>query len=204
MKNAQYFFGSALVRYEVPEHTLDSLNHLADQLIHKGIPEKLRIREQLASAVNAEVEIPLLLVREFSEFVFGIAGDYHRSYAAHDRGEPEFQVDRMWVVSQREGEWNYLHSHLGDLSGVLYLRVPENMAAGLPENDKRSLSPGAISFTEGVPGPYRKSIKTFHPKVGDLYLFPSELTHTVYPFFGPEERRSLSFNLRVISQKKSP
>ena len=33
------------------------------------------------------------------------------------------------------------------------------------------------------------------PKVGDFYLFPAYLIHTVYPFTETdEERRSVSFN----------
>jgi hypothetical protein len=35
------------------------------------------------------------------------------------------------------------------------------------------------------------------PAVGDLYLFPAWLTHLVYPFQGPGERISYSFNLGV-------
>ena len=33
------------------------------------------------------------------------------------------------------------------------------------------------------------------PKVGDLYIFPYNLHHTVYPFKGQGIRRSLSFNV---------
>ena len=33
------------------------------------------------------------------------------------------------------------------------------------------------------------------PKVGDLYVFPNTLLHTVYPFVGKGERRSLSYNM---------
>ena len=36
------------------------------------------------------------------------------------------------------------------------------------------------------------------PKVGEFYLFPSYLMHTVYPFSGTdEERRSVSFNAKI-------
>ena len=39
------------------------------------------------------------------------------------------------------------------------------------------------------------------PKVGDFYIFPHYLMHTVYPFKGTdEERRSISFNA-VIDEK---
>ena len=34
----------------------------------------------------------------------------------------------------------------------------------------------------------------FKPEVGDLFIFPSYMMHTVYPFFSDEERRSVSFN----------
>ena len=34
-----------------------------------------------------------------------------------------------------------------------------------------------------------------HPKEGDIFLFPSYLLHTVYPFLGKGERCSVSFNV---------
>ena len=36
---------------------------------------------------------------------------------------------------------------------------------------------------------------TRQPKVGDLYIFPSHLRHTAYPFYGEGERRSISMNM---------
>ena len=39
-----------------------------------------------------------------------------------------------------------------------------------------------------------KGVWGFNPQVGDLFIFPSYLLHTVYPFIGNEERRSLAFN----------
>ena len=41
------------------------------------------------------------------------------------------------------------------------------------------------------------------PKVGELFLFPSNLLHTVYPFKGDSERRSLAFNIAYQVRKKS-
>ena len=38
--------------------------------------------------------------------------------------------------------------------------------------------------------------------VGWLHLFPASLGHSVYPFKGKGERRSLSFNADVISKKQ--
>ena len=38
---------------------------------------------------------------------------------------------------------------------------------------------------------------TIQPKVGDLYIFPASLFHTVYPFYGEGERRSFSANMSL-------
>ena len=41
------------------------------------------------------------------------------------------------------------------------------------------------------------SIFSINPKVGEFWLFPNYLMHTVYPFYGNEERRSVSFNANI-------
>ena len=38
--------------------------------------------------------------------------------------------------------------------------------------------------------------------VGMLHLFPASLGHSVYPFRGKGERRSLAFNADIISKKQ--
>ena len=60
---------------------------------------------------------------------------------------------------------------------------------------------GQIVFT-GMGGADSFSTTTHYnipPRQGWLYLFPSTLTHQVYPFKGAGERRGISFNIDVIS-----
>ena len=40
-----------------------------------------------------------------------------------------------------------------------------------------------------------------NPKVGDLLLFPNYLMHTAYPFNIDAERRSFSFNVKILFKK---
>ena len=42
-----------------------------------------------------------------------------------------------------------------------------------------------------------------HLVVGDLFIFPSHLFHTVYPFFGEGERRSFSANISLTSEQNN-
>ena len=50
----------------------------------------------------------------------------------------------------------------------------------------------------GSPNLFSKSTYIVKPEIGDFYLFPNYLMHTVYPFTGTDdERRSVSFNAKV-------
>ena len=41
------------------------------------------------------------------------------------------------------------------------------------------------------------SISTHKPEVGKMFIFPNYLMHSVNPFYGDGERRSISFNANV-------
>ena len=56
---------------------------------------------------------------------------------------------------------------------------------------------GKIDFIYGNRGFLSNGNILAKPKVGDFYLFPNYLFHTVYPFKGAEERRSVSFNAKI-------
>ena len=70
----------------------------------------------------------------------------------------------------------------------------ELLARGMKPN-------GTIDFINGQKNFLSKSIYNVIPKIGDMYIFPNYLMHTAYPFNIEGERRSFSFNLKIIYQK---
>ena len=54
---------------------------------------------------------------------------------------------------------------------------------------------GHINFSYGTDGSHSCSSFLIKPKVGDFYVFPSYLFHSVYPFYTKGERRSFSMNM---------
>jgi hypothetical protein len=60
---------------------------------------------------------------------------------------------------------------------------------------------GSIDFINGQKNLLSSSIYNVAPKVGDLLIFPNYLMHTVYPFNIEGERRSFSFNAKIIFKK---
>ena len=127
----------------------------------------------------------------------------------------ETSIESMWTVSQFENEYNPVHFHTEmkspedissnvQVSSVLYLKVPKSISRNL--TNKKGSPDGAIEFISQGFGSELQSLSTgsrrFKPVAGHLYIFPSWLLHTVYPFVGKGERRSLSFNssFRVVNK----
>jgi uncharacterized protein (TIGR02466 family) len=113
----------------------------------------------------------------------------------------EIRILNLWVVRQFKGEYNPVHYHEGDLSGVGYLKLPKNMTTNKEVKNKKIRTNGTIDFINGQKNFLSKSIYNVIPKIGDMYIFPNYLMHTAYPFNIEGERRSFSFNLKIIFQK---
>ena len=108
--------------------------------------------------------------------------------------QPEFQSS-WYVKMQKSG---HLTSHIhetGWLSGVLYLKLPENCSQA---------EEGMIEFgydgdnypSKGLAFPTKKVFV----EVGDLILFPSSLFHKTVPFHSNEERICIAFDISPPSQ----
>ena len=119
----------------------------------------------------------------------------------------------MWTVHSYEGDYNPLHDHdvsydqkCMAFSIILYCMVPPQIAK-LGDNTKLHSNGGATDgctyFCWGtntgadhlVLKP--KTDRYVVPEEGKFLIFPSWLNHSVAPFYGPGERRTLSANFRV-------
>jgi len=117
-----------------------------------------------------------------------------------------FGLDSLWVNYQKQGEVNPLHNHAGVYSFVIWLNIPTDWREqhALPEVQNAAnpvASNFAFSYTnimgDIVSYPYHldKSME------GKMLLFPSKLTHQVYPFFNCEDERvSVAGNVTIVNK----
>ena len=113
----------------------------------------------------------------------------------------EIKIINLWVVRQLKNEYNPIHYHEGQLSGVGYLRIPKDMNQNKLVKNKKFKTNGTIDFINGQTHFLSKSIYNLNPKLGDLLIFPNYLMHTAYPFNVDGERRSFSFNAKILFKK---
>ena len=113
----------------------------------------------------------------------------------------EIKIISLWVVKQYKNEYNPIHYHDGQLSGVGYLKIPKNMNKNKMVKNKKIKTNGTIDFINGQKNFLSKSIYNLNPTTGDLILFPNYLMHTAYPFNIDAERISFSFNVKIKFNK---
>ena len=95
-----------------------------------------------------------------------------------------------------ENEYNPAHYHNGHISGVGYLKVPDDLGKTFQKNKQNSN--GHLQLIHGSKQFLSNPVLDIKPRVGEFYFFPAYLTHTVYPFINKtQERRSISFNAYI-------
>ena len=190
-------FGPSIAKIQIPEKIIFSLNEYVDKII--GDQKKSKLLDHgpnLAGNVKQEfiVEPDLLKSSGLLDFL----GKYTSMWieASDQKKITRFDVISCWIVRQFQAEYNPIHYHGGHISGVGYLKLPTNYGKPFQSTKKKNVN-GNISFIHGSRMFNSSSNVNVEPKLGDFYLFPNYMMHTVYPFYGNEERRSISFNAKI-------
>jgi hypothetical protein len=184
-------FGPMIAKTRLPDPLLARVNAWADGVCAPDRGSEWLVPEDIAFGGGAD-SLAQHVAQLIRRYLAGLEGTHAEAV----------EFERFWVVSQYASTPSPTHFHSGDLSVVLYLKVPEIDAQ---EEQKTYLSgrqAGYISFLIGGKQRFSKSLISFRPEVGDFYLFPGWLLHVAEPFRGRGERRSLAFNAFVPGEDR--
>ena len=196
MKNIKPF-GPSIGKTKISKKFSDKLNNEFDI---KSNLKKIDYSSKLASQIKNEVKISNSFIKNYLEKEL-IKNINEFLYNDKIKNIKEIKILNLWVVRQFKGEYNPIHYHEGDLSGVGYLKLPKGMINNKMVKNKKLKTNGTIDFINGQKGFLSKSIYNVVPKIRDLLIFPNYLMHTAYPFNIEGERRSFSFNAKIILKK---
>tara|TARA_B100001063_G_C16754816_1_gene552477 strand:+ start:889 stop:1479 length:591 start_codon:yes stop_codon:yes gene_type:complete len=196
MKNIKPF-GPSIGIGKVPKKFINKLNNELDSKINHKLQD---YSSKLASQIKNEVKLNRVFIKKY------LSKEIKKNIKKFLNNEKIFNVKdirilNLWVVRQFKGEYNPVHFHNGDISGVGYIKLPKNMTKNKMVKNKKFKTNGTIDFINGQKNFLSRSIYNVIPKVGELILFPNYLMHTAYPFNIKGERRSFSFNAKIIFKK---
>ncbi|MDA9654570.1 2OG-Fe(II) oxygenase family protein [Candidatus Pelagibacter sp.] len=187
-------FGPTIGKSKLSKKFITLLNSHVDK---SNFSKKNDYSSKLASQIKNEIKIPKTIIDKSlsKELIKNIKIYLDKSDVKKIK---EVKIINLWVVRQLKNEYNPIHYHDGQLSGVGYLKIPKDMNQNKLVKNKKFKTNGTIDFINGQTNFLSKSIYNLNPKLGDLLIFPNYLMHTAYPFNIDGERRSFSFNVKVF------
>tara|TARA_R110000751_G_scaffold185313_1_gene291743 strand:+ start:4560 stop:5165 length:606 start_codon:yes stop_codon:yes gene_type:complete len=155
-------------------------------------------RKNLAGLIEHEYEIDrkklLLIINKYVKIYCKAYYDYSQKNIYK-----ELELTSAWVNYMTKFESNPIHSHTEDISFVLFTEVPKDLKKEYDDSVSSGTKPGCLNFILSLSS--EKSFineYTFFPEIGDLYIFPSGLSHFVSSFKCEGERVSVSGNFKNI------
>ena len=196
MKNIKPF-GPSIGKTRVSKKFIDRINNVFDSRTQN---KNFDYSSKLASQIKNEIKLNKSFVNRYLSKE--IIKNTKKFLINEDvKNIKEIKLLDLWIVRQFKGEYNPIHFHKGDISGVGYIKLPKNMTQNKELKNKKIRTNGTIDFINGQKNFLSNSIHNIIPKVGAMYLFPNYLMHTAYPFNIEGERRSFSFNIKLIFKK---
>ena len=209
-----------MLETQLPENIVGDLNNYLDDLM---ISEERKSHAgtlvgQIGHGQQLTMNHMCDEMRDFNIFIQAMGLDYIKQFSAVSgnalAGKREVMTDELWSVHSYERDYNPIHDHgtktIMGVSCTTWTKVPQQIldqpTAGSPEYSLYNASgnvDGCLAFTYGrnslldverLRPPQSFIIK---PEVGKFLMFPSWLTHMVYPFEGNGERRTVAANLNV-------
>ena len=211
-------FSPTILETTVTQRFVNIVNNVADDVLSSEEKSKQwDWSHKLVGKVSKEILIPLTNEEEklyLLKIVKEGCLDYLNHHIDIKRNNPwakinngkkptldNIHLDHSWVVSQYAGDFNPYHHHNGDMSGGIYLKVPEGMNDEWDEEFQDHYpAKGLIEYSYGDTQGFRCDNLKFKPEVGKFLIFPSWLKHLVYPFSVEGERRMMSFNVTVVDK----
>tara|TARA_X000000368_G_scaffold220030_1_gene173620 strand:+ start:63 stop:686 length:624 start_codon:yes stop_codon:yes gene_type:complete len=191
-------FGPSIAKVSIPQNLIIELNNYLDEIISSD--EKIKLQDhgnKLAGNVSQEFKLEKDFINSSGLQKFLTQNTKEWIKQTVNKEINKFGIIESWIVRQFENEYNPLHSHSGHVSGVGYLKVPNNFGETVQKNKHENFN-GNLQLVHGTKMFLSPVILNIEPKVGDFYFFPNYLMHTVYPFKNKSaERRSISFNALI-------
>ena len=190
-------FGPSIGKGKISKKFFDILNK---EINNKVLTKNNDYSSKLASQIKKEIKISNNFIKKYleREIKKNIKNFLQNEKIKKVR---DIKILNLWVVSQFKDEYNPIHYHDGEISGVGYLKVPKGMTKNKFIRNKKDKTNGTIDFINGQRGFLSRSIFNVVPKERDLLIFPNYLMHTAYPFNINAERRSFSFNAKIFFKK---
>ena len=190
-----FYWGPCVTRFILSDE-------LCNGLLDKGRKDKEDARTDLAGHLDEEFKYTQndknWFVEKFNPYLNDHINFMNEYY--NRQHNVTVHLNSLWINYMKNNEFNPPHIHSGQLSFVIYLKVPKE----LKEENKNYIGtdtcgPGGIRFTNDLKNnELIVSELSLFPEEKECFIFPAGLTHMVFPYKSNCERISVSGNFDFI------
>jgi len=205
MKFDFVYLGQTVLKYEVPLEVFVGLNDIYEKR-KKQLP---KANKQLVGKIEDEVSLffdgpPNDKINQHNflpQDILQWFDSVFKHYLMWNKiGKNTRHINSIWVNEMKAHEYNPIHIHQGmlftGLSSVMVMKLPTDTGIEYSAPDKPMN--GRLQIIGAAAGQFAKTDYSPNSKIGDFYVFPYDMRHTVYPFNGTKEkRRTLVCNVDV-------
>ena len=217
-----YFpYGPAIGYAKLPDELVSDFNKGCDDIVKdKELSKSQDWSHNLVGQVEQELLIPADIINKWGKWLgtqvrIYLAGYFNQLYipeqniisaeksaALQKINGVQTNVLSAWYIRSFAGDFNPVHTHSNcELTCVGYLKVPDLSKERKKGGSNQKYSPAGnleiLSSIGVTPSFFENDRISFTPKVGNWYLFPANIRHSVYPFKCDGERRSFSINMNT-------
>ena len=183
--------GTLITRFKIPMKIVNEINETYDKYLEELVPAN----DNLAGQIKDEKEMIGYMTEEHKEIFLTCFRTYlktiHKQFW-------ECNLGPVWINDMKVGEYNPHHTHMSPdselgLTSVLMLKKPDTYGAEISREGEPTN--GFLEINGGDQPILSVSQIRANLQPGELYVFPYQVLHGVYPFFETKEtRRTLSWN----------
>ena len=183
--------GQRILHFVVPEELVGEINDVYEEKISTLKSYSGNLAGKIAKEHKIDEVLPNNIKRYFEERF----SDYLVGVKVMRFAHPS----SAWINEMVEHEYNPMHFHTGKtdtgLTSVLCLKRPSDYGVEISREDDPAN--GRLELVGNGGGMFGYNQHKVDLGVGDLYIFPYDIKHGVYPFTGKGVRRTLSYNCAV-------
>ena len=187
----QIYLGQVILHFDVSEGLVEEIND-----IYKDKFSKLEsYNSNLAGKIVKEHRVDGVFPESIKRYFEDRFNDYLKAVKIMRFSHPT----SAWINEMVEHEYNPIHLHMGKteigLTSVLCLKKPDDYGVEIARKDDPVYDTnGRLELIGNGGGMFGYNQHKVDLEVGDLYVFPYDIKHCVYPFTGNGIRRTLSYN----------
>ena len=198
------FLGQSILRYQVPLDIINTINSIYETKRPELPPANMQLVGKIKNEHSLFFDGPPNKIMHSHNFLPQNVHNYIISKVDHYLNwnkirDYKIHTNSIWVNEMDEHEYNPVHIHRGALltgvAALMVLKLPDNM--GKEYSSPQAPMNGKLQMMGAVNGHFAHCDYSPQLKERDLYIFPYDMRHCVYPFNGNGKRRTMPCNIDV-------